>query len=146
MEEDTTTTEPEKDQPATDVAMIGNKPVEALRGAVATALTKMSAQGSVPAATAVLKLLDQVEAAHVAGEHQRKMRALRNKPLELAFYLGRLGIQGERLTLAFGRKLKPPEEAQHKAGINERIVEIHAVELGAALRGQKPTTLEWMQR
>jgi len=129
-----------------DTARIVGVPVEKLRGSIASAMTKMASQGSVPAAAAVLKLLADIEAAHAAGNHQRKLSQLVSDPPKLARYLGELGVSGRDVKLKLGREMTGAEKAEYDAGANERRIEARALELGSARRGQKSTVPEWATR
>jgi len=129
-----------------DAARIAGVPVEKLRGSIASAMTKMASQGSVPAATAVLKLLTDIEAAHASGNHRRKLNQLVGDPPKLARYLGELGVSGRDVKLKLGREMSAAEKAEYDAGANERRIEARALELESARRGQKSTVPEWATR
>ena len=116
-----------------DAARIAGVPVEKLRSSIASAMTKMASQGSVPAATAVLKLLADIEAAHASGNHRRKLNQLVSDPPKLARYLGELGVGARDVKLKLGREMTSAEKAEYDAGANER-------------RGQKSTVPGWATR
>jgi len=95
----------------------------------------MASQGSVPAANAALKLVDQRRQAHAGTLHREKIEDLRTKPLDLCRYLGELGQDDIVATKILGRALTEKEEAARVAGAQARKIEIRAIELGRARNG-----------
>lgn len=121
---------------------LGDVDTQDLREAVAAALTRMAGQGSVPAASALLKLLQEVERAELGEGHRARMKELAEEPAELARYLGELGESLEEVETRFGRAPSKEERAAWERGAADRTLEVKAVELGEARRGG--ALADWM--
>ena len=114
------------------MAKIDDTTTEELRGAVVQAMARMASQGSVPAATAVLKVLDQIEDQEASLRHNE---ALRGPPQEVAHYLGMLDATKSTIERILGHPLTPEEEKQRKAGSTDRQLEVRAIELSRVRAG-----------
>jgi hypothetical protein len=126
-------------------APIGDTTTGKLRDAVALAMAKMSSQGSVPAATALLKVLEGAEEAHAAQAHQERLEALEGDTEGLARYLGELGVERLELESRLRRPATPEEMHAWRAGHRDRALEVRALEL-RALRAHGGKPAEWMRR
>ncbi len=125
------------------MAKIDDVTTEELRAKIAEAMVRMASQGSVPAATAVLKLLNDVEQKALADEHSEAIAAM--DPVALSRYLGALGATKKDVERRLGRALSPNEEAAFAKGRSDRQLEVRAIELGQVRRGSARVQ-RWMQR
>jgi hypothetical protein len=120
-------------------APIGDTDTGALRDAVTLALARMSSQGSVPAAGALLKILQGAEEAHAATAHRERLEALEGDTLGQARYFGELGVELQELEDRLRRKPTHEELQAWKAGHRDRALEVRAIELhGLRSSGGKP--------
>ena len=111
---------------------------------IATSLAKMAKDGSVPAASAVLKLLDQKREAAASEAHRAKMASLEDTPIELCRYLGELGQSADDTEKHLGRGLTMDERAALAHGNRSRLIEVRAIELAAARQSGK--IADWMNQ
>jgi hypothetical protein len=124
-------------------AMIDDVTTAALRSKVAEAMVRMASQGSVPAATAVLKLLDDVEQKALADEHAAALAG--GDTVALCRYLGGLGATKKDVEQRIGRAMTRAEEAAYLDGKRDRQLEVRAIELGQVRRGTAKVQ-RWMQK
>lgn len=107
-------------------------------------MAALQGDGSVPAARQVLEILDRIRSREVAGDHQRCMDELAGKPEELAGYLGYLGEDPQGMARHLGHPMTGAERDAYEEGRRRRQLELRAVELDLAVRGQgKPAP--WMR-
>jgi hypothetical protein len=125
------------------MAKIDDVTTEKLRGTIAEAMVRMASQGSVPAATAVLKLLNDIEQKSLASEHSEAMKNM--KPIELCRYLGELGATKKDVERRLGHDLSPEEGSVFIDGRRDRQLEVRAIELGQVKRGGAKVE-RWMQK
>ena len=131
---------------AEDIARIGSVSIDQLRASLVGALSKLALGGNVPAAGAVVKILADIEAAHAAGEHRRKVARLADRPLELCYYFGELGLLARDIKIHLGRGMSEAEKVEYEKGATSRRIEARGMELAAARGGRKPTVPEWAER
>ena len=107
-------------------------------------MSALQGDGSVPAARQVLEILDRIRTRQVAHDHERRMGELAEKPEELAEYLGYLGEDVAGMKRRLGRAMSDAERDAYEEGRRRRQLELRAVELDRAVRGQgKPAP--WMR-
>ena len=109
--------------------------IEEAENKVAEGLVKLANQGSVPAASAVLKLLKEQKEATASEVHRKKMDSLKEDAVALCQYLGELGQSPASVANVIGRPMSSEESDSHKKGELERVIEIRAVELNAVRAG-----------
>lgn len=125
------------------MAKIDDVTTDELRGKIAEAMVRMASQGSVPAASAVLKLLNDIEQKSLASEHSDAMKSM--KSIELCRYLGGLGATKKDVERRLGHGIRPEEEAAFVDGKRDRQLEVRAIELGQVKRGGAKVE-RWMQK
>lgn len=114
------------------------------RIALKLSMSALEGEGSVPAARQVLELLDRIRSRQAAEDHRRRMAESADQPLELAHYLGYLGEAVRTVESDLERPLSDEERAAFEEGRRQRQLELRAVELDRAVRGQgKPAP--WMR-
>lgn len=112
--------------------------------AVKLSMTALQGEGSVPAARQVLEVLDRIRSRQAAEEHRRRMEEVSGQPLELARYLGYLGEDSKGVQGHLGHVMTEDERAAYEEGRRRRQLQLRAVELDRAVRGQgKPAP--WMR-
>lgn len=112
---------------------------------MALAMARMSAQGSVPAAGALLKVLETAEEAHAAEAHQERLRALAGDSVGLSYYFGELGVESSELEDRLGHELTAQERRAWTQGHRDRALEVRALEL-QALRAHGGKPPGWTRR
>lgn len=123
---------------------IGNVKTSDLREKLVIAMVKMASNGSVPAAQAVAKMIDDFETNAMASEHRKKMASLSSKPEELCRYLGMIGEVKSELARHLGRDPHKNELDAFVRGTKDRRLEMRAIELESAKKGGKVE--DWMKR
>ena len=107
-------------------------------------VTALQGAGSVPAARQVLEILDRIRSREAANEHRAKLEALADAPKDLASYLGYLGEDASAMERHLGHPMTDAERRAFEDGKRRRLLELRAVELDRAVRGQgKPAP--WMR-
>lgn len=105
----------------------------------------MSAQGSVPAAGALLKVLHGAEEAHAATAHRERLEALEGDTVGQARYFGELGVELQELEARLRRKPTHEELQAWREGHRDRALEVRALELHSLrTTGGKPP--EWTKQ
>jgi hypothetical protein len=112
---------------------------------LAEALVILAGQGSVPAANAALKLIQQKREEGAAHAHRATMEAHRCNPIALGRYLGQLGQSAQAVADIMETDMSDDVRAAWKAGQLERSVEIRAIELNQVRRGNGKIE-GWMRR
>ena len=115
-----------------------------LKEKLVVAMAKMASQGSVPAAQAAVKMIDEIELSEAANEHFEKIEELKKHPGKLCYYLGRIGESKSDIDRHLGRKPSEEEVELFKTGAKDRRLEIRAIELDQVKRGGKVE--DWMKR
>ena len=118
--------------------------IDDAREKVAAGLIKMAGDGSVPAASAALKLLNEIEQTEASQRHRERLDELRDDPPSLCAYLGELGQDDDAVAAIIGRAMSADESAAWARGKLDRAVEVRALELAAARKGGKVDG--WMRR
>ena len=112
--------------------------------AVKLSMAALQGDGSVPAARQVLEVLDRIRSHQAAEEHRRRMAEFADQPVELARYLGYLGEDTKGVKGYLGHTMDEDERSAYEEGRRRRQLELRAVELDRAVRGQgKPAP--WMR-
>ncbi|MBC8424471.1 hypothetical protein H8E07_10140 [bacterium] len=114
------------------------------RKKVSDGLVKMANDGSVPAANAVLRLLDEQEKAGAAERHTERMESLADSPAELCEYLGELGQPADALANILCRPASDDDRDAWKRGQLRRFIEVRAIEM-ARLRAGAGKVEAWMR-
>lgn len=109
--------------------------IEEAEQKIAEGLVKLANNGSVPAATAALKLLKEQREANTSEVHREKMNELKDRHEDLCEYLGELGQTTGSVSSVLGRPMNKSEQTRHEAGQITRSIEIRALELDSARRG-----------
>lgn len=107
-------------------------------------MSALEGEGSVPAARQVLELLDRIRGRKAAEDHRQRMDEFAEQPVDLARYLGYLGEAVRSVEERLSHALTEDERAAYEEGRRRRQLELRAVELDRAVRGQgKPAP--WMR-
>lgn len=115
------------------MAKIGDSTTDDVREVVVEAMVRMASQGSVPAAGAVLKVLEQIEDKDATEKHREKVDSL--KGADLARYFGEIGAEQALVAKHIGRELDRSEKRAWKDGRDKRRVEVRAVQLARVRAG-----------
>jgi hypothetical protein len=118
--------------------------VEEIRESLAIAMTKMASQGSVPAAQAASKMIDELELREISENHKAQLDELKTHPNDLCQYLGYIGESETEISRHLGREPDEGELNFFLDGIKDRQLEIKAIEIAFAKRTGK--IHEWMRR
>ena len=99
------------------------------------ALVRQVREGNTAAAKAALVESDRLRKTRMAERHRAALDELSEKPVELARYLGTLGLSELEVADRLGRKLTRRERAAWEQAQDDRLLEVRAVELGRMRRG-----------
>ena len=120
--------------------MIGDATPADIRLAIVEAMIQLAGHGSVPAATAAARLVDQLEAAQLRDEYAAQVTDA--KPCEAVRYLAGLGFSPEDCLDMTGSEASERALMAFERGQQERLVCARAAERRAAYQTGKPPA--WM--
>lgn len=109
--------------------------LDKLGQAVVKALVRQVADGSVPAARAALAEVERARKTRLGEAHQERLEALAGDPVELARYLGSLGLDRVATESRIGHRMTKSERDAWEHGEEDRLLEVRAVELGRMRHG-----------
>jgi len=127
----------------TDATSLAGATLDEIESAITESLTRMAAQGSVPAANAALKLVESRRQASASDAHRARLEELSGDSLALAHYIGELGERFDTLEAMIGHELTTEELDALEDGARERRAEVRAIELSRARKGGSID--KWMQ-
>ena len=122
---------------------IGDTEIEEIEEGLIEALLKMAAQGSVPAANVLHKILEEKRTLIFSQEHQIRVQKAKDSPIEFCEYMGEIGQSEYFIGEILGRKMTKKEEGIYNCGIRNRKMEIKAIELNQ-FRNGKIKRKSWM--
>ena len=117
-----------------------------IRTALVKSPLKQAGHGSVPAATRLTSLLEELEQQQQAGLHRERMAQIGSNTIALAEYLGELGVDPDEAERTLRQPLTqdPIVARAYEQGQRTRIMEARAIERHRAkMTGEVP---EWMNR
>lgn len=118
--------------------------VEKAEKNIIESLLKIAQHGSVPAASAALKVLSDISIAHIHEQHLAHIESMREDALALSEYLGEIGTSFSALDIYLGHVPTDDERQKYRYGALKRKNEIQAIELELAKRG-KGKIEKWMR-
>jgi hypothetical protein len=107
------------------------------------AMAKMSSQGSVPAAQAAVRMLDDLEVKEIANEHREKLTSGTRE--EICYYLGKIGESMNELARHLGSDPSDKDFECYYNGVKDRKLEMKAIEYEMVRRGSGKVQ-NWMKR
>jgi hypothetical protein len=113
-----------------DLGLLAELEMTALR-----ALVKQAGEGNSAAAASALVALERVRKTRHAEMHQARMAELVGKPVDACRYLSSLGMSQEQCGARLGRKLTRAEVEAWESALEDRLLEVRAVEIGRMRRG-----------
>lgn len=115
-----------------------------LKIGILEAMTTMIGQGSVPAATTALKIIEEIEQNEISEDHHSKMSEYKDDTVKLCHYLGYVEEPKSELQRHLGREPRGPELQAYKDGRKDRRLEVRAIEL-ARVKKSGGSIEEWMR-
>ena len=109
--------------------------LEELESKALAALVRQAADGNATAAASALAAIERVRKTRHAELHAETMSSLAGDGPRLAGYLCSLGQSQAQVAARLGRSMTKAEVAAWQAALDDRLLEVRAVELGRMRRG-----------